>query len=225
MSRSSSLAPCSLPQQAEQDGPDPRRDLRNLAGCAINRQRRGGSGAPPAAAPACGNSARGMRDAPAQRGGWGCALGAAPVQPRCCGESMPTGAGVCAAGVCRGSPRPTAQGAQPCAAAQGSRSSHASMARDPPSSAPVLHSEEDVGSGHQHPDGSRPARKPHCPAGTSPLPARSLPDTCREHTGAAFYTNLFETTINEKEKKMNQKKTPLTQTLPNPPTPRPIKKH
>lgn len=25
--------PCSLPQQAEQDGPDPWRDLRNLAGC------------------------------------------------------------------------------------------------------------------------------------------------------------------------------------------------
>lgn len=47
MSRSSSVAPCSLRQRAEQDGPDPCRDLCNLAGCAINRQCRGGSGSPP----------------------------------------------------------------------------------------------------------------------------------------------------------------------------------
>lgn len=84
--------PCSLPQQAEQDGPDPCRDLRNLAGCAINRQRRGGSARGRGMLPAGGAARAEPRELPLpspgaagnrQRLSWGGGLrcGCAPGVP------------------------------------------------------------------------------------------------------------------------------------------------
>lgn len=102
MSRSPSLALRCLPQRPEQDGPDPCRDLRNLTGFAINRQRRGGSGSPPAAAPAAGTRLGGRGTLPAG-GGSGCALGTAAGAA---GNQRRVGRGVCAAGGRQGYPRP-----------------------------------------------------------------------------------------------------------------------
>lgn len=123
VSRSSSLAPA--PSRSRQN------KMAQIPGgiyatspAAINRQRRGGSARGRGALPAGAGARAEPRELPLP------SPGAAGTRQR-----LNWGWGLCWCP--RGYPRPTAP-AQPSAAAQGSRSSLASRARDPPSSAPIL---------------------------------------------------------------------------------------